>query len=751
MIKKNIDLNSLLKKSLQNAQKEHGYETPVLSVRPIYTLTEKIEHPKYAGDLGIREFDFFRDVPEIKLRGGSKDTVSDAAANVEEIVAKVRGGAKTPKEIIVKFNELLGIQTYEGSGELRTFVNTVGGEDSPDSTKVFSAVLMYRALRDLINESSAQSAGNMWEQFFARLISGKAYTPQSNVEIADVIDEGNKPYSLKLLTAGPNAHVVGSKSLLAIAVAKYGQIEYIVGEKQALKDSFYLNFYSFNINRQNFFPFVIGKINPSEKQINQEIEALSNLPILGINTLKESKAKVGSGTATRNVYNYMQKNERYLADLNTVLDELKETILAISDSSSDITYPEFVTIYSALYGYTGYKSKHGTISRNAKTFTFLGQESLKSIADALEKQIKSGKVDLPAIDQKAKNAALLQGSNISIAEMKRVLSGGLTDQRNPLRTAKSIEQFTDASIRRELDNTTAVIDAKIKKVLLDRLKNSKVDPEYVDFVTNLENDLKNHTFITYDMIASKDARKIYDKILKVKKVNASARTQYDEKETARKLSAPNTVIAIAKPDVLQKIDAFFDKIANNYGKLSESLLMEEDDEEELVPVEDDGGEEDIDVGDISDFIDKDATAADTSADMEKSSIGADFKSTKAFIFSLGKELNVDREWPAVVLNSKYVFKNAQQSNTLLEKYVQNVFAQFYYLGQGLTQYFAKDQAKGLVVAQNASINLLDELTKDHFIQGTEEGGEKLIAKQVSQLKEGLQSRSLDDIIDSLFK
>ena len=275
---KKIDITDILKKSVFDAKKDAGLlkeaapaNEPPPAADPLAGTSDiEGDGKSRTGGLNIRPFDLFKDMPDIRVSGKSvqgparksniekSPEISEGSKYLEEIIEKIRGSETDPRAIIQKFSSLLGAKTGPGSF-LPIFEPDKQGT-AFDVNQLFGAVVLYRGLREMLEEQSAQSAGLSFEDFFARLISGQAYSVGSQGGIADVIipvGSSGERWSLKLIKKGTS--IGGSIRGLAKGLSTGpGKIIYLVGEKNSEENNMGVKFFSFEVNRYNFWQLIGG-------------------------------------------------------------------------------------------------------------------------------------------------------------------------------------------------------------------------------------------------------------------------------------------------------------------------------------------------------------------------------------------------------------------------------------------------------------------------------------------------------------
>lgn len=289
-MKKNIDIKALLREGLLAAKKQHGilvereepelqeaYKRPEQELKSITSMQVDSVDRALLRAVGIdHEFDMVRDMPSISLsktlsgKEGSENYNQTRVQSSEILFEKIRGGKENPREILQRLTEILGMGSVGGELSVMGKDFATSSEkglkvdsDQLGDTDLFAAVLLYKTIYDIVRENEAQSAGRIWENFFAQLLGGEAVKLGSTDTIIDV-SKGKVKYSLKLVSEGTS--ITGSKALLIEAIKDHGKIVYIVGTKSKPtkaaggSGSFYIRFNSFILDETNYMFALTNKV-----------------------------------------------------------------------------------------------------------------------------------------------------------------------------------------------------------------------------------------------------------------------------------------------------------------------------------------------------------------------------------------------------------------------------------------------------------------------------------------------------------
>jgi hypothetical protein len=228
---KKIDYDRIVRDSFLKAQKDLGLIKEAGEAQPIQTKK-----------LGSKAFSEYRDME--KLLAPFR-----AAAGVSGVASPEQF-----KQIVVKLNEILGMDEEKVLG----FGTGVQDETSnkgakADLSAVVSALSFYRTLIAVLKDQDPGVAGIAFENLIAVLFSG--VTSGAHKPIEDVI-AGDNYISIKAISR--SGDVDGSISNLAKSLAESPnkKITYLVAVKDQSAGATEINFYSFVIDKNNFFQFI---------------------------------------------------------------------------------------------------------------------------------------------------------------------------------------------------------------------------------------------------------------------------------------------------------------------------------------------------------------------------------------------------------------------------------------------------------------------------------------------------------------
>lgn len=730
---KKIDITDILKKSVFDAKKDAGLlkeaapaNEPPPAADPLAGTSDiEGDGKSRTGGLNIRPFDLFKDMPDIRVSGKSvqgparksniekSPEISEGSKYLEEIIEKIRGSETDPRAIIQKFSSLLGAKTGPGSF-LPIFEPDKQGT-AFDVNQLFGAVVLYRGLREMLEEQSAQSAGLSFEDFFARLISGQAYSVGSQGGIADVIipvGSSGERWSLKLIKKGTS--IGGSIRGLAKGLSTGpGKIIYLVGEKNSEENNMGVKFFSFEVNRYNFWQLIggldiydaargndlrtlIDRYKPGQQPISQlppEQAYPGNTHAIVTEAEDEKVSRGGSRVGQPVEFsgkNYEVKNEEAFTIIGQNVLKINQLIQSIGDSTP-FNYVEFLVIAYAL-------SLSGQVSRAGAGRWPAGLDKVvkdmivgldyEKIADAFQTYFK---------DQKdpAKTLAMIEPDKRKIKEILYLFS----------RTNKG----PDGQITADKGVSFAYVYETIQAIFEQiQQVNDKAKQEFTkDFTEVLTAQLGPEYAQAFQK--SDFASLAYNNL-----VNPIPRQIWNELDAANKAIEKNTM---SKEKDYQEVPKDFVNLNDPAQKPVYSSM------------------EDV----LKNQVDNFWTAWSRSGINEAAVGDTQFSKSIATMKAMGAAFNLDESWPGIILRKDLLYQNNQASVQNLKTYLVPVFREFYYLKEGLIAYFGKDNMEGMQLARTSNDNLKRSLDNPEFSQSS------------SQLKETVEKDPIRAIIDSLFE
>jgi len=272
--KKDIDISSIVKQSLLEAKKDMGL---LKEANADPAAIEKLE-----SQFNIEDHTSF--IKLLPKKWGMKGTVqaNEIDAVIDSIVGNMPPGIVRFKECIKKMNSILGKTPGEQSFPVQ------GEAVNADLRSMFGALQLNHLLYSIIHAQDASVAGKMFEGLASRMFGGQA---EGGNDIIQDASYGNKLVSLKVID--PNAsNIEGSKFNLAkgIATSNDGEVTYLVCEKDKKNDPFSFRSYTFTINKDNFFEFILHS---KDKGITDDDvrKAIGNLVSEGISTVSINETK----------------------------------------------------------------------------------------------------------------------------------------------------------------------------------------------------------------------------------------------------------------------------------------------------------------------------------------------------------------------------------------------------------------------------------------------------------------------------
>jgi hypothetical protein len=730
---KKIDISDILKKSVLEAKKNAGLlkEEEPAPAEPLAGTADSPEDKKVVGNLEIRPFDVFKDMPNIAVSGksvqGAAQTskvygtkqVSKGSQYLEEIISRVRGSSTDPREIIQTFTEILGTKTAPGSF-LPTFEpDKQGTKFSVD--QLFGAVTLYRGLTEILEEQSAQSAGLSFEDFFARLISGQAYTVGAEGGIADVIiptGENGERWSLKLIKKGTS--VAGSIKGLAKGLSYSSgptKVIYLVGEKNTEENNLGVRFFSFEVNRYNFFQLVGGLdiySRPSDlltlvdryKPGNQPISSLPPEQAYQGNThtvmteaeepedkVSRSGSRIGQPVEFSGK-NYEVKNEEAFQLIGKNVLNINRLIEQINDSTP-FNYIEFLILAYTL-SLSGQLSRAGAgrwpKGLDDKVKDMIVNIDYQKITNAFETYFK---------DQKdpAKTIAMIDPNKKKIKEILYLFSRTNKDENgNPTQDKGVSFAYVYENIQSVFEQLQ-LVNGKAKEEFtkdFTEVLQKNLGPEYVQAFQK-----SDFASLAYKNLVNPIPRQIWNELDAINRIveKNSLSKEKDYKDVPKDFVNLNDP---AQRGLYQDIEQTTKNQINNFWTAWTR-------EKGAMPV-------------------SEAAVGDTQ-----------FSKSIPTLKAMGAAFNLDENWPGIILRKDLLYQNNQASVQNLKEYLVPVFREFYYMKEGLIAYFGKDIQDGMMLARNSNIKLGEVLQNPDF------------SKQASQLEESLEIDPIRAIIDSLFK
>lgn len=301
---KGLDILELMRESISQANKQLGFTKPQLIKESVFE----------------EEFDPNKHMPkfEVSKNWGTSGTLE--ANQIDAIIAplidsKATNGLERYKEAVGKLNAIFG-EAEKKEGELATAAQA----QATDVTRIISSLQLKNIIHAIINNKDAQTAGKLYELLMARIAGG--FTPaEITTNIADFVDGDGNFISLK--TVKQATGIKGSKFNLATAIAKKGEVKFLVCVKDQEPNTFKMNSYSFSVNKENYFNFILG----SEKNVNMDL-ALAEMDALNKRFEKET-ADIQTGRKQR--LGSKKSKELSISDLKFTLEDLKTKMYRVDN------------------------------------------------------------------------------------------------------------------------------------------------------------------------------------------------------------------------------------------------------------------------------------------------------------------------------------------------------------------------------------------------------------------------------------
>jgi hypothetical protein len=261
------DIKKLVRDALAKSNKDLGFvkETKVL---------EEVEKAT-SMDISPSEY-----MPSLKItkNWGMKGTTDSVALDkvLQKVVVDSPNTLERVKGTVKRINEIL----HTEPGKNLTMPVEETSSVVASATETVAALQVKNLFSSIIHDYDAQSTGLIMESFIARLAGGERSNDEDLIE--DLYDGEGNPVSLKTVIEGSKDAVKGSLQNLASSIAARSKevaseegdpstdtangVTYLVCAKDREANPFGLSFYSFVINKGNFFNFMLGtseKINVS--------------------------------------------------------------------------------------------------------------------------------------------------------------------------------------------------------------------------------------------------------------------------------------------------------------------------------------------------------------------------------------------------------------------------------------------------------------------------------------------------------
>lgn len=259
--KKELDLNNLVKASLDKAFVQHGL------LKEASQTGEEEKPYEVKGELTAINVKFDPKQWQTKRYNPTPEDLGYFTSKLREIanIPARQVSVGDFNTIINTLNRILGFQV---DPERNVIVQS--GTGAANVNEAVTALYVASTINTIISKFDAQAAGRVWESFIANLLLGTTPMRGKVAPIQDIYDEAGNYVSLKLLRAG-GAHT-GSKKNLALGITKSrtGKVIYVAAEKSSNADPFKVDLYSFEVTKENYFNFIS----------NQE-EAFANGELVG--------------------------------------------------------------------------------------------------------------------------------------------------------------------------------------------------------------------------------------------------------------------------------------------------------------------------------------------------------------------------------------------------------------------------------------------------------------------------------------
>jgi hypothetical protein len=717
MIKKDLDIKSIIKNSVLRAQKDHGL------------LKEAEEQPAQPTNIKRQRepFDPEKHMPKIQISSktwGQKGSLD--AKELDRYIQPITQGSGDFKAFLKNFNAALGI-TY---GNSKTPVYTFISKDDMTLQKVVSSLVLRQLMASIVVKNSAKSAGDIWEGFFARVVEG-SLPKDSPIEDIKEPDESGNLVSLKLIQR--NGEVDFSTLNLAVGIARASDlrifdtededsnldvdqvlgrgVKFIIGEKIETSDNVIaIKFYSFIVNRNNFFQVMLNNPTPPAAEVYQLIKDLTGIDVVAVLDGREGAALTEAKQGRQASYTG-EKFKKFALDFLYPKNENGEREFLAN------TPENYKEQYRKVIVDTVTKIYNNEYSKDA-LFKILARKegSLQDIINLF--------VITPADVKDAKGK---ESTNTARAAILRLLNYGY----NP----ESIQQERGQDEKDELRQYLLKVRPELavgmeqKAALINSIIKQADDenPEITTYREKLKKDLTAEKQLARELIGS--LTNIFDNLY-----GDFLNYYQGEREEQYAKSVEHTKQFLDSPDkAIRAMTAlFWDVLAGkkNLQRLSEAT--DDEQEDQVDATEDDGSE--------------------GSEKKEKSSGFKDKKNTlKTGILLKANYINVDESYDPIYLDTKELFISTTKTLDIFRDYAEDIYRDRYEMDSAIEKYFIDDEPSGMteleITINNMGdhVNELREKTGGEFIKPSEIKPKR----DVKTARESLNRDPIDDILDLL--
>ena len=266
-----VDINEIVRRSLHEAKKTHGY----------IVEAEEPQAKTNSSEADYPPFDREKHMPNIDIAGkawGRGDRAENSVQELNSYIDSIRAGSNNFKDFLKNFNKSLGMNMNTEGDPLPIDIEA----DNFNLSQVVSALVLRKLMVSIIRKNKGGAAGDIWEGLYARLLGGET-TEEKEIEDIKYNPKDDALLSLKMMSES-DAKIKGSKLSLAISLAKYNPtgptripVRYIVGTKLGKEESvFKIKFSSFDLTKENYFQWIFRNTKPNPKDIGKFITVVTD-------------------------------------------------------------------------------------------------------------------------------------------------------------------------------------------------------------------------------------------------------------------------------------------------------------------------------------------------------------------------------------------------------------------------------------------------------------------------------------------
>lgn len=782
MNKKDIDVLQLMRESILKANKDLGFtKTPAVLQEQKGAFEEEFDPEKHMPKFAITK------------KWGTKGTLE--AKEIDAILANVVDTTKTSaveryKDSLAKLNEVLSSVKKE-EDQL-----PVAAQKQFNLPETISSLQLKNLIHSIIYNLDPQSAGKIYELLMSRIANG--FTPTQTIGsedliIADFLDGDGNFISLKTLKKSTDSKIKGSKFNLATAIAKKGKVTFLVSEKDKEDDPFKMSAFSFSVNRNNYFNFILGTENAPDM----------NLVLEEINSLNERFSALEKDVRVQSMKKAGEKEERQLstdalakqvADVKARVDNFRNQKLKKAREAFESAAEGTQEKQSAKEKYNQAQQEYDDLQAIANE----KQAELKTREERIKKLKKGEKLEeslevTKTIESIASNPKLASDiykliSNNPEANEQDVRNKFIKTleafidkvKADPLQTnllLKSITKVTEGREQFELaEIPKSVVQASGKNFLkIENLKTLSKAIDHAESLTGMElafetetepNKFKQYEEFLFGKIsiqARADIKKVFSenesRYLKAKQdlqknffPFIELYTEFANAHLKGKVITPsNPIVKAGEYSILSDLEATrADKpLANAPVGSSQQHLTGK---QIFAKVDDFWKKMASFEGIVTESLNEaEAPTANTEDETKKVSRETNFSVSlaKARKIALAtKDGDLDESYPTIIVSATNLKESSAQSMELFKRWAEPIYRGMHELTNGVNKYFIQDEIAGL---GNAEKGVQQVSGKIGEIKVTGLGASALRESKEESVKEPVKKSLFDDILEELLK